>query len=595
MCKSFVRGFFCLTLLFGSFIPAGASTLLGYAVSHKGPNINAKMPGALVEFRDALTDKPANVKIKIGTAIKGRKDAFYAATGMDGGKWQADVKPGRYIVTITGGSGEKIDSYSLNLNALPPACSTSTGYLDVTSCGATGSSSGDDTQAIIDGVAAIDAVGGGVLFFPKGYYNVGTNTATNALLPIALPSGITIEGVNGGVLPASLGNTRITLLLGPTSGLVTGKPIFKIGEGKRHITMRDITLLAYDQADPSRIIPGSMGVVAEGDTSNPNSSTLGVLFSNMSIYGVDVGIDVKQCTKKHEYGLNCAVDPEADPPVLMIPWQFDIIKADHVNFSGNIGVRMNTEDTDWEFSNCSFNVPSDEETHGIPQSSGLHIMRGGFIQVNNSFGAASGPQPGGNFIYVGSIGTLMVINSQAENVRNSIVFGRDYIDGDPENADLGSFAERIVVTGSEFGAPIRLRHRVTYVSTGNHYGPETIQTSTELVHIWSMGDKFCGDGYVDTCTPAIQGPGTIVFMSGSPAESTGIDEIPAKFGVDSIFSKSVQIGSVTYSVLSSTYSTAAPGSMLYCSDCAANTSTGDCQAGGSGAFAKRGSGNWKCN
>jgi hypothetical protein len=592
MCKSIIRGVVFLALTFGSLTFAYAHTLTGYAVSHQGSNINAKMSGALIEFKDAQTNKPVSVKMKAGTEIKGRKDAFYALSAGDAGKWQADVKQGRYIVTITGRSGDKTDTYSLNLNAVIMTCSTSTGFLDVTSCGATGSGSTDDTQAIIDGVSAIAAAGGGILNFPKGFYNVGSNSTTVALLPISLPSGITIQGVNGGITGTDWGNSRITLINSTTPSAIYDKTVFKIGENKRHITMRDVTLLAYHYPDPSLGVSGSTGVLAEGNYPN---TTIDVMFSNMTIWGFAVDIDVKGCTSEHVVGIACVENTKSDPPVYMVPWQFDQVKADHVTFFGTTAaVQMDTENTDWNFSSCWFHMPPDTTEEGTPQSSGLHIKRGGFIQVNNSFGGSDTPgKPGGNWIWAGSLGTLMITNSQCENIKNSLVWGRDPIG--KEDYDLGTTLSRIMVIGSELVAPVKLRYRVNYISEGNHYGADTIVADTDLVRIWSTGDKFCGDGYIaSSCTPTISG-GTVVFMSGAPAEAANIPEIPAQFGVRSVFKNLVQVGSVTYSVLSGTYSSADDGSLIYCSDCGANMSTGACQASGSGAFAKRVGGAWKCN
>ncbi len=600
MFKQITQVVFCLALILGSLSLAGANTLSGYALSQKGPNINAKMPGALVEFKDAATNKAVEVKMKAGVEIKGRRDAFYAMSTGDIGRWQANVKKGRYIVTITGISGGKPDVYELNLSTWVP-CTTTTGNLNVKDCQDPANGT-DYTQAIIDGVAALHAIGGGVLYFPQGYFNVGTildnpattkvNESTAALLPIVLESGITLQGTNGGISGTDWGSCRITLINPTDPTAVHNKTVFKIGENKRHISIRDVAVLAYNYTAPTSGIPGSTGLLAEGDYPN---STFDILFSNMSFWGFDVGVDVKGCTAAHAFGLGCVQNPNVDPVVWISPWQFDQVKADHVSFGNKIGVRMDSENTDWNFSSCWFHMPPDTTASNLtPVSSGIHIKRGGFIQVNNTFGGSANPaQPGGNFIWAGSLGTLMITNSQTEAIKNSLVWGRDPLSG--ENYDLGSTSSRIMVIGSEFGAPVKLRYRVTYVSEGNHYGPNTIVADTDLVRIWSTGDKFCDDGYVPTaaCTPTISG-GTVVFMSGTPAEAY-IPEIPAQFGVKSVFKSLVQLGSATYSVLTSTYASADNGSLLYCSDCGVNTTTGACTSGGSGAVAKRLGGAWKCN
>ncbi|HEV7646485.1 MAG TPA: hypothetical protein VGO50_21300 [Pyrinomonadaceae bacterium] len=570
--------------------------------------MSKRLPGALIEFRDAATGKPVSVKMKAGVAIKGRKDAFYAVSVGDPGLWQADVKPGRYKVIITAKSGPVEEKYDLNLNAAMPACTAGNGYLNIMSCGAVGTGgSSDDTQAIIDGLNALDAIGGGTLFFPNGYFNVGTTSTTAGYLPIELPSNTILQGIAGSLTGGSYGSSRITLISPGNPTGIHNKAVFKIGEWKYGITIRDVGLLGYDTANSGGIVPGSIGVLGEGNFPN---STFKITFSEMDIAGFNVGIDVRQCKAANVLGLNCAEDPEEDPPTLLQPWQFDQVKVDHVSFTNNIGVRIDTMNSDWNFSSCWFNTPVDTgEDADHPSTIGIHLKRGGFIQMNNTFGGGTGGAPGGAFIYINSEARLQIVNSQTENINNSIIYGRDRILPGEQYADMGNTASAIVITGSQFGAPIKLRGRVAFVSTGNNYAADTIQTDNAMVRVYSMGDKFCYDGYQSAgpaCTsPGVSGPGTIVFSTGAPEEGSfdgsgnpiggAIRELPNKFGVRSVFSKEVQLGTVTYSVLSSTYSAADNGTLLYCSDCAANSGTGACQASGGGALAKRIGGAWKCN
>ncbi len=223
----------------------------------------------------------------------------------------------------------------------------------------------------------------------------------------------------------------------------------------------------------------------------------------MTFWGFDTGVDVRPCTPDHVYQNNCAVNPNVPPNQIqfMVPWQFDNVKADHVQFGTTIGVKMDSENTDWNFSSCWFQMPSDPNPSSAPVSHGLFIKRGGFIQLTNTFGGAAGTNPGGTFIYAALVGTLSILNSQTENIKNSIVFGRDHLPGEPTENDLGTTAARIVIVGSEFGAPIKLKYRVTFVSTGNQYDYNTIQTFTPLTRVYSTGDKFCGDGLFPPTIP----------------------------------------------------------------------------------------------
>jgi hypothetical protein len=599
-------GAIVLTLMAGSMFAAAGNVLTGYAIGHKSASQKKKLPGALVEFKDAATGQPIDVKMKSGVAIKGRKDAFYALSSGDPGFWQAEVKPKRYKVVIS--TADEAEKYELKLNAFYFTCSAGNGYLDVTSCGAVGTGgSSDDTDEIIDALNALDAIGGGTLFFPKGFFNVGTTSTTAGYLPIELPSNTILQGVAGGLGSGSYGNSRITLISTSNPTGIHNKAVFKIGELKYGITIRDVGLLAYDTANGGGIVPGSVGILGEGNWPN---STFKITFSEMDIRGFDIGIDVKQCKAANATGLNCVSNPNEDPPAYLVPWQFDQVKADHVTFTNRIGVRIDTMNSDWNFSSCWFNTPLDAGADADhPTSIGLLLKRGGFIQMNNTFGGGTSGAEGGAFIYVNSEARLQIVNSQTENIKNSIIYGRDRILPGEQYADMGNTASAIVITGSQFGAPIKLRGRVAFVSTGNNYAADTIRTDNSMVRVYSMGDKYCYDGYQSAgpacTTPGVSGPGTIVFSTGAPEEGSfdgsgnpiggAIRELPNKFGVKSVFAKELQLGTVTYSVLSGAYGSADNGTLLYCSDCGTNSGTGACQASGSGALAKRINSAWKCN
>jgi hypothetical protein len=528
---------------------ASASTLSGYAL--KGTKLasdpSARWGGALVEFKDVVTKQPVKVEIVTGKKVEGRNDALYATEVGDIGKWKVKIKQGKYLATISGKDGGP--SYKLMLYAMPlDQCdiAAATGYVNVKlDCGAAGNGSTDDTGTIAAAISKIEANGGGVLYFPKGNYIVGSSSATIGMLPFQLPSGITIQGTNGATYNLSnLGNTRVSFY--PSVTLGSSKAVFRIGEGKHQITFRDITLLGVHPSDfYNNFLDKSTAVVGEGNA--PNSS-YGVLFSNMSIRGFQTGVNVKGCVSTTD---DCTG-----------VWQLDNIKADHVYFNCATGIKMNTPNTDWEISNSWFAM------YGLSVASassgknrGMSVLAGGHIQVNNTFGGGTASAVGGDFIYVESVGGFTIVNSQTENVTNSIVWGRD----PTVQFGAGTTIARLVVIGSQFGDPIRLRQIVNYISLGSHYGPQTIKTENRLpdpnnpgqtipnpndplIRIYSFGDKFCNNGYdpnqnpnEEECappgiTPGVQGPATVFFQTGQWEETNQTSpiknnpEMPNKIG-----------------------------------------------------------------
>lgn len=547
-----------IVVVFGCAV-ASANTLSGYALKgkHLASDPSSRWGGALVEFKDAVTKEPVKIDIVTGKKVEGRKDALYAMDAGDIGKWQVKVKSGKYIVTI--GGKDVTSSYTLSLMAMPTVTCTGTGFYNFKTdfgfaSNQVGNSDGDDTHEIEYAIEVIRACGGGTLYFPNGFYNVGTTYGdpspnlfegtTLEKLPFNLPSGIIIQGSNGATYGISwLGSSRITLK--PSANLTSTTPIFKIGEIKHSITMRDITLLAVPlptplpsplpSPTPTPSIPDiplakSTAVVAEGTAGN---SSFGVLFSNMSISGFQIGINVKGCVDSDD---DCAGD-----------WQLDNAKVDHVWFKCATGMKMNTPNTDWEISNAWFTmypktvVNLDENNNEINRA--IAILKAGWVQANSVLGGGvNETNKGGDFFYVESIGGLTIISSQMEGVTNGLVFGK--VSGS------GTTLAKIIAIGSEFGGYVRLRQVVNFISMGNHYGKETIQTSQHQTRIYSMGDKFCNDGLAGTTnpgepecgsTPGVQGPATVVFSTGQLAETNSngeggapvkaTPEIPNKFGM----------------------------------------------------------------
>jgi hypothetical protein len=581
-----------------------ATTLTGYALKDK--NIQStpeRVAGALVQFRDARTGLPARVKILIGERIAGRNDALYSTARGDIGRWEVSVPPGRYNVRVSGGALLPKEAYTLTMLAQAACtCNASSGSLNVKDCGAIGDGLTDDTDAIGCALSKLNAIGGGKLYFPAGTYKVsGSHTYP---LPLLLPSGVTIEGTNGGLsYGTNIGNCVIKLqpVHQPLAAL------FKIGEGIKHVAIRDIAL-------SSSTTSGTTAILAEG--LYPHTS-LEFIFSNISFINFEYGIRVSPT--------NCDINSTCSDA-----WQFDDVKADFLSFIGcKFGIYIDTENSDWLITNV-FNLMPARDSATEPQSSAFYFKRAGFIQIEHALGGGV-PDTGGNFIYAGHLGSLFVTNSQVENVTNAFVWGHPR--PQPDTPDEGDTTARIIFIGNQWGYPVLIRHRVTFISMANHYGKSVVTNLSPYARIYSTGDRFCYDPGIGAPAPAPspspapspedcsaaygfqEGPGvsgTIVFESGQPKESynnnngASVAERPAQFNTRPVLNKGVDVNGVlqfapAFTYLQLTQPPAPPdGAFVYCSDCKLDSS-GSCVspatpgATGNGAFAKRINGAWKCN
>lgn len=331
---------------------------------------------------------------------------------------------------------------------LIPSLQTQTGPLDpgdrealnVKTFGARGNGKTDDTAAIRAAVKAIETAGGGKLLFPNGVYAVNS--------PIDLPSGITIEGTNG----AYNGNCQLLLTV-PNQKLLT------IGENRRRITIRDLTLKAAPASvTPYVLMKGTVGIDARGAA--PNSS-FEMEFKNLSIVGFDRGINVADSKNQGA-------------------WQFDNVSVDHITFTeNNYGIYIDSQNASyWKINNCWITGPSG--------SYGIYLRQSGFITIDTTTGGgppaakARGVSFGKTFIYVGGAhGTLTIINCQSEEVDNFM-----------EVVEPGNYIYPITVINSIIGPAVMLRANCIFVSVGNLYAAGTVQTVDKgtdvLIH--SFGD-----------------------------------------------------------------------------------------------------------
>jgi hypothetical protein len=394
----------------------------------------------------------------------------------------------------------------------------------------------DYSKAIRNAVAYIAAKQGGTLYFPEGDYVVGTtngNTVDATYKPITLPTGIVVQGASGNWsipttnLPLKTSTARIRLRN-------PNQTIFRIGGCTNNVTVRFIELLGNSPlyGEAARDATGDYGVEGLGkwiithpshqpQVEYPNSS-LNFKFENVVFQNLDIGLYVHN-----------ANDDKCDPyDQYCGAWQFDFVKVDQCSFINNkTGITVDTYDTDWKITNTflgysAINAPGD----------GIRIKKAGTMLLEQTFGGGYdyGANIGGTFIYIDTIGTLTIINSESERGQRSIY----------TNPLGATRSEIITVVGSIFGDVIDLNGGLNYISTGNSYGATTVQADSTVM-LTSNGDRFCYDPDIfpgvckDGLGNTVSNPnfvgGRTVFQTGRPKEGSGADEIvkrPTFFGFD---------------------------------------------------------------
>jgi hypothetical protein len=394
----------------------------------------------------------------------------------------------------------------------------------------------DYGNTIRNAVAFIASRQGGTLYFPEGDYVVGTtngNTVDPAYKPITLPSGIVVQGASGNSsvpttnLPLKTSASRIRLRN-------PNQTIFRIGGCTNDVTVKFIELLGNSPlyGESARDSTGDYGVEGLGKwiithpshqpkVEFPNSS-IGFKFENVVFQNLDVGFYVHNANDD-----NC--NPEDQ---FCGAWQFDFVKVDQCSFINNkTGIMVDTYDTDWKVTNSFLGYSTLN-----PPGNGIRIKKAGSMLLEQTFGGGYdyGANIGGTFIYIDTIGTLTVINSESERGQRSIY----------TNPLGATKSEMITVIGSIFGDMVELHGGLNYISTGNAYGPTTVQADPNVMFT-STGDRFCYDPAIlpglckNSAGVTVPNPnftgGRMVFQTGRPAEGSGADLIekrPTFFGFD---------------------------------------------------------------
>ncbi len=506
-------------------------------------------PTTSITVADLNSATPMNLKSCDGSGTKVTKSSaatFSLKANSSDFKWCFQGEDTKYRISFSGDQYAKTVIY--DWIATPDA--KTLGNYNAKDFGAIGDGKTDDTLAIQSALAFIATRNGGTLNFPEGDYTVG---GTPGFKGIALPSGITIQGVNGIHTGASTNNV---VRKNPTRISLNGanRAIFRIGECMEKIAFKDIELLGNSQQN-------TIGVEALG----AYTSTQDIDFDNVAFSTFYRGI--------YAHGL-----PQTD-----LNWQFDYI---HINrcrfiFNTDAGIYTNIRNTDWRVENTLFINPQRTTTN---KADSMHFERAAGILIDNTVGGGFSNALGGTFLDILDSGNVLVSHSSTESMTNSFVYNG------VNNPYAGDYSAPVMFLNSAFGDPIVFQARRTFVSTGNFYGGNSFKAD-ERVRVYSTGDRFCYDGYTLGCRGAAKtnfDKATIVFMTGQPDDGQ-VKGHPTFFGTDVQFGATVQMPSFAQNSLPQGK---ANGSMVYCSNC--RRSTTPCQAGGTGAPAMVVGGQWSC-
>lgn len=408
-----------------------------------------------------------------------------------------------YSIKVKNGTETQTFKYWI---ANPADGSARTQY-NVRDFNAKGDGTNDDTEAIRSAIAYAASKNGGTVFFPPGDYSVSST--------ITLPPGIVIQGATS--LPQNAPHNYLPYPLDETNYSVSnytrinwvnsvGGAIFLIGENTSDVKIKNIVLRSKRMCttDPCSVLSGSIGIKAKGKASeNENYSSTSYLIglTDVSFELLDIGFKVETTpTANNEY-----------------TWQFDFVKLDHCFFAQNktAGIYVDTSNTEWRITNSFFYMTGAPD---IP-ADGIVFRRGGAITIEHTFGVGSRTSYGGDFIKVDEIGALTVINSECEQVTRSLVANA--------TAQSGSYARLVTLINNVFLHPIEFLEKITVISNGNFYGPETFNAAA-TARIYSMGDRFCYDAASGTYTgclqpnkETIQSNPTANFKGGNIIFSTG--------------------------------------------------------------------------
>ncbi len=420
------------------------------------------------------------------------------------------------------------------------------GIYNIKDFGAIGDGNTDNTIAFKSAMAFIASRNGGILQIPEGDFSVNET--------VALPSGVTIQGISG---IASGAPTNNVVQTSPSRIRLSGsnRALFRIGECVEAVVIKDLELYGASTDKTSGI------------------EAVGAFLSSQNFYFESVTF---QNFNRGFYAHGLAITK--------FGWQFDLIKFNHCRFVYNRDAAIYSDviNSDWKIEGCMFYNPRRTPTQN---ANSMHFEHAGAILIQDTFGGGFTTAIGGTYLDVVDSSNITVINSQTEQMTASFVYNG------AELPDAGDYSYPITFLNNVFGAPIIFKSRRTFVSIGNLYGPKTFRADTRL-RVYSTGDRFCYDGYTLGCEGAGDAIGfdkaTVIFKTGQPGEAN-VKGSPTYFGTDVQFAAPPQMPQFLQNALPADKPN---GSMVYCSNC--RRSTAVCQSGGTGAPAMVVAGQWSC-
>ncbi|HMO82454.1 MAG TPA: glycosyl hydrolase family 28-related protein [Pyrinomonadaceae bacterium] len=499
---------------------------------------------AVITVTDLDSSTPLDIKACEGSGTTLIQSAVGSATfraNAATNRWCFSGKDKRYRISFSG------DNFSgpITYNWITETDPRESGFLNIRDFGAVGDGRTDDTAAFRSAMAYIASKNGGTLNIPDGEYIVSG--------PVALPSGLVLQGTNG---LQSLAATSAINRNNPARITLTGqnRSLFTIGECVENVVIRDIELYAQSNVNTN-------GIEAFG----AYMSAQGFHFDRVTFNNFNRGI--------YAYGL----------PQTQLEWQVDYVNLNACRFIYNrdAGIHVNVKNTNWKIEAGLFINPRAQPGQNADS---MHFERAGSVIIQNTFGGGFPQAKGGTYLKMLDTANITIIGSQTEAMNYSIVYN------ETNNPLAGDYSYPITIVNSVFGEPIVFNARRTLVSTGTLYGGNVFRAD-ERLRVYSTGDRFCYDGNILGCVGSREANfdrATVVFMTGQPADGK-VRGHPTYFGTDVDFGAPVRMPSFPQNALPPGRQN---GSMVYCQNC--RRSTTPCQAGGSGAPAMVVNGQWSC-
>jgi hypothetical protein len=158
-------------------------------------------------------------------------------------KVPADLRPGTYRVAVQNGKGGQPGSREAGTLEVLPARAAPSRVLNVVEMGADPYGLKDSTLAIVQATERISAIGGGVVFFPRGRYRIDSTLRSGTWIasPILIPEKVTFRGEG----------TDLVSLWWPDRE----KPLATLLEGRDDFGIEDLSI--FTQGHHSTIITGA--------------------------------------------------------------------------------------------------------------------------------------------------------------------------------------------------------------------------------------------------------------------------------------------------------------------------------------------------